>query len=196
MTQVTGLSSSLSTLSTSLSTLQATVTSLSNTVAGLPSSSNLNVAFVDAETPGGTVNGTNTAFTLAGTPSPATSLALYRNGVLQKVALDYTISGASISFLSVAVPQTGDFLQAFYRVAGSTAIPNFTDEESPAGTINGTNGTFTLLAAPSPAKSLLLYKNGMLLKQGGDYTLTGSSITFATSAIPQTGDLLLASYRH
>jgi hypothetical protein len=35
----------------------------------------------------------------------------------------------------------------------------------------------------------------MLQKTGQDYTLTGSTVTFAAAAVPQPGDTLLASYR-
>ena len=86
----------------------------------------------------------------------------------------------------------------------SSAVPNYSDAETPAGTINGTNATFTLVAAPSPAASLLLLRNGLVQKSGVDYTLSGSTITFASGAIPQaptiggvvTPDILLAYYRH
>jgi hypothetical protein len=190
MSQVTGLTSSLNTLQTNLASLTTTVNGLSSSGAGSTS-----FVFVDAETPAGTENGSNTAFTLAGTPSPAASLAVYRNGVMQTGGVDYTLSGSNITFLAVA-PKAGDVLQAFYRKAGSGSVPVFADDEIPGGTINGTNAVFTLAAAPSPALSLELYKNGLLLQQSGDYTLSGSTITFTANAIPQSGDLLVAFYRH
>jgi hypothetical protein len=72
--------------------------------------------FVDLETPNGAMNGTNAAFTLSMTPTPATSLLLFRNGLLQKMGVDYTLNGSSVSFLAGSVPQPGDLLQASYRV--------------------------------------------------------------------------------
>jgi len=71
--------------------------------------------FADGETPGGAVNGSNNAFTLAATPVPSTSLALYRNGLLQSPTVDYTLSGAVLTFNAGSIPQTGDVLRAFYR---------------------------------------------------------------------------------
>lgn len=76
--------------------------------------------FVDAEAPAGLVNGSNTTFTLANTPSPASSLVLYRNGILQKQGLDFSLTGNAISFLVVA-PQSGDVMQASYRLPASGA---------------------------------------------------------------------------
>jgi len=71
----------------------------------------------------------------------------------------------------------------------------FVDKEIPAGTVNGLNAAFTLAGAPSPASSLHLFRNGLLLKEGFDYTLTEATISFVVAAIPQPGDTLLASYR-
>ncbi len=71
--------------------------------------------FVDGETPAGTVNGVNSTFTLFQAPNPASSLELYRNGVLQKQSFDYNLTGASIQFLAASRPQSGDTLLSFYR---------------------------------------------------------------------------------
>jgi hypothetical protein len=179
-----------------LTTLTNTVAGLQATVNSLTASANTAV-FVDSETPGGTVNGTNTSFTLANSPSPATSFALYRNGLLQSPGVDYTLAGMTLTFLSASTPQTGDLLQASYRLPGSASASNFVDAATPTGTINGTNLVFTLAYTPNPVASVKLYKNGLLLSQSGDYTVSGTTITFASTATtPQTGDTLVVSYRH
>lgn len=77
------------------------------------------------------------------------------------------------------------------------AVPTGTqvNNETPSGTVNGVNTTFTLVSAPSPAGSLHFYKNGQLLyAAGADYTLTTNSIS-ATVA-PKTGDIISADYLH
>ena len=61
----------------------------------------------------------------------------------------------------------------------------FVYNETPSGTINGVNDTFTLAHAPNPSSSLTLTLNGQVLIQGSDYTLSGSTITMTT--IPLTG---------
>jgi hypothetical protein len=82
-------------------------------------------------------------------------------------------------------------------VCGSVLTGTMVDLETPSGTINGTNDTFTLANTPSPAGSLHLYKNGMLMLAGGaDYTLTGNTIVYVAGAIPKTGDVHRASYRY
>lgn len=82
---------------------------LSSTSAGLVSAN-----FVTRETPSGTVNGSNTAFTLANTPTVG-SEEVYLNGILQEpgAGADYTISGSAITYLTA--PLTGDKIRVSYR---------------------------------------------------------------------------------
>ena len=193
---VGSLSPTVSGLSTSLTNLTNTVTALTATVNSL-SGGNTSSVYVDAQTPTGTLNGTNKVFNLASVPAPSTSLALYRNGLLQSSGVDYSLSGGVVTFTSASTPLSTDILQAFYRIVGSGTSTTIVDAETPSGVNNGTNLAFTLANAPNPSTSLKLYKNGLLLASGGDYTISGATITFASTATtPQTGDALLASYRH
>ena len=74
--------------------------------------------FVDMEVPGGAMNGVSSVFTLSQAPSPAASLHLFRNGILQKPGTDYALTGSGVTFLSVSIPQVGDTLTASYRTGG------------------------------------------------------------------------------
>lgn len=68
----------------------------------------------DNEVPSGTINGSNTVFTLANAPSPASSLQLFLNGLLQTAGgVDYTLSGDTITYATA--PETGDAHVAWYR---------------------------------------------------------------------------------
>ena len=78
--------------------------------------------YADGETPAGTINGTNVTFTLANIPAPASSLALYRNGVFQQQGSDYTITNNVITFNAVSTPQVGDAVAAFYRITSPGLI--------------------------------------------------------------------------
>lgn len=74
---------------------------------------NLQNGSYQSETPGGSVNGSNTAFTLAAAPSPAASLFLFLNGArLEGGGVDYTLSSANLTM--TYAPQTGDILRAYY----------------------------------------------------------------------------------
>jgi hypothetical protein len=163
---------------------------------GVSSGTSVAAAFVDGETPSGIANGANLTFSLNQAPSPAISLSLYRNGIMLRQGLDFTLSGSSVAFVAGAIPQTGDVLMAFYRVAGAATAVNFADAEVPVGAINGVNTIFTLASIPNPALSLQLFKNGTLLKPGTDYTLSGAMVTFVPVSLPKTGDVIQAFYRY
>ena len=199
---VSGLNTTVTGQGTSVTTLTTNVTNLTNTVNGLSatvntlSASGATAQFADDETPAGTMNGANTTFSLANTPAPAASLTLFRNGLELAQGSDYLLNGAAITFATTNIPKSGDIILAYYRMAGTGAATNFTDNETPGGSINGTNLTFTLASAPNPAASLRLYRNGLLMAPVGDYTLSGSALTFTSASTPRTGDSLAAFYRH
>lgn len=81
---------------------------------GANSSSGLTTSnFVVRETPSGSINGSNTTFTLANTPTSGTE-QVFLNGILQDPGAgnDYTISGATITYLTA--PVSGDKLRCTY----------------------------------------------------------------------------------
>lgn len=168
------------------------------------SSSNTPPGFVDSEIPAGTINGVNATFTLANAPTPAASLALYRNGVLQSALLDYTLAGASITFRSGSLPQSGDSLVASYRLTAAadsasggsaTAIASSPASASgpqvlcsSAGTLTG-NTTFTRLGSCSIPSSLL--NPGDRLEVRYDFLHSGTAT--GAEAQVQFGGILLPS---
>ncbi len=153
------------------------------------------VTFIDGEVPAGVIDGTNASFTLANIPAPSTSLHLFLNGLLLQPTVDYTLSSAAITFLGASIPQPSDTLLASYRYGGLLPGVTFVDAETPAGSINGVNTTFTLANTPSSPGSVHLYLNGLRMSPGVDFTISGNTITFLAGSTPQTGDVLVASYR-
>ena len=67
------------------------------------------------------------------------------------------------------------------------------DDETPSGTVNGTNKEFTITHIPSPATSLKVYVNGQRTKLTDDYTFSGQTVTFVTA--PPTNSIILCDYR-
>lgn len=208
ISQVVGLASDLNAINSSLTTfnsvtqglnllisnLTTTVNGLSNTVGNLAGTTN--ALFVDAEAPAGTMDGSNTAFTLANVPALPSDVYLYRNGLLLANGVDYTMNGKAITFANGAVPQPADELLAYYRISGTGPSATFVDGETPGGALDGKNPTFTLVNTPNPAASLKLSRNGILLEQNIDYTLANQIVTFTSNAVlPGPGDVLLANYR-
>jgi hypothetical protein len=76
---------------------------------------------VTQEVPTGTINGTNTTFTLSAAPSPASSLLLFLNGVEQLPGTDYTLSGSTITYINA--PVAGDWHNAWYGAAPAASVP-------------------------------------------------------------------------
>ena len=101
------------------------------------------VAYADAEDPQGLVNSSNLDFTLVNVPQPASSLLLYRNGLLMTNPTDYSIvNGFTIRFMALSAPQTGDLLTASYRFANAgPIIGNQTSLNAPEILCSGTGTT-------------------------------------------------------
>jgi hypothetical protein len=101
--------------------------------------------------------------------------------------------GDSAAVGSAAVAARRDHKHAMMANPGGLTASNFVYGESPSGTINGVNPTFTLANTPT---GLSLYKNGLrqAAGAGNDYTLAAATITFLAGNIPQTGDVLMADY--
>lgn len=78
-----------------------------------------------AETPAGTVDGTNAVFTASG--NLLASHQLFVDRVLQVVGTDYTYSGATITFLAGSIPQAGALLLLYGTVpaAPGTGSPDW-----------------------------------------------------------------------
>lgn len=67
---------------------------------------------VKQEVPTGTINGSNTTFTLSESAHEQDSLMVFKNGLLQKYTTDYTLSGTTITF--VTAPATASELVIVY----------------------------------------------------------------------------------
>jgi hypothetical protein len=115
----------------------------------------------------------------------------------------FTIGRTAVINTSGQIDGAAGNLSDCVRVDGSSGpcgggglLPSFSDGEIPAGTINGTNLTFTLANTPSPVSSLAVYLNGLRMTQAVDYSVDSNAITFISAAAPQPGDVLTASYRY
>lgn len=96
----------------------------------------------------------------------------------------FTLSGDPDQYVQVGNLPSG----------GGLASTNFVYNETPSGTINGSNVTFTLANTPTSGK-VTIYKNGVLQAPTTDYTISGGTITFVTA--PNTNpysDILTANY--
>ena len=79
--------------------------------------------FVDQITPTGVQDGSNQTFTLPQAPNPASSLQVWLNGTLQQQSVDYTLSGATYTYL-FAVPEPAAAQLVSYRYDGTGVAPS------------------------------------------------------------------------
>ena len=84
-------------------------------------------------------------------------------------------------------------LQQIADNAGTGTSGDFTAiAETPVGTINGSNVTFTLSNTPAASAEVILTLNGLTQRNGIDYTITNTTITFASA--PATSTEIFAQY--
>lgn len=78
-----------------------------------------------------------------------------------------------------------------YKVAGTAPATDIYNEPVGVGTVDGSLAVFTLAQTPA-ANSLRLVLNGLLRREGVDYTRSGVAVTFGVA--PPANSLILASY--
>ena len=100
---------------------------------------------------------------------------------------------AAVGVATVAARR--DHKHGMIATPGGLTAANFIFNEVPTGTPNGVLATFTIANIPT-AGTLTVMKNGLRQQAGAgnDYTFTGTTITFLTGNLPQTGDILLVDY--
>lgn len=152
------------------------------------------------------VRGSGSGGNSGGSSSPAQLLITDVSGLGEELtlrpikAVGFTAGRAAVINNSGAIDGATGSASDCLRVDGTSAPCSasiqFVDGEIPTGTLNGVNAAFALANTPSPSSSVRVYRNGLLMKQGADYTVAGTTITFLPGAIPQSGDALLADYRY
>lgn len=71
-------------------------------------------------------------------------------------------------------------------------ISNIFVQETPTGTVDGVNTSFATTNNPIFTSAHLLFVNGLLLKQGTHYSISGNTITM--SIAPAIGQQLMSIY--
>lgn len=74
--------------------------------------------FWKQETPSGTINGSNKAFTLSQTPLENDVVEVYLDGLRQVPVIDYTISTTTITFVTAPALGQSVFVQYVQKIGG------------------------------------------------------------------------------
>jgi hypothetical protein len=144
----------------------------------------------------GTAAGTwDVAYTAAGGGGSVTTVSVVSaNGFAGTVATPTSTPAITLSTSVVGlIKGNGTAMSAATASTDYMAPTSFVVRETPSGTINGVNTTFTLANTPL-SNTEQLFLNGILLEPGAgnDYTISTNTITMLT--VPQTGDRLRVNY--
>lgn len=150
------------------------------------------------EVPGGSVNGSNTAFTTASQFSTG-SLRVYLNGQRLTPGSGVDYIEADQGFTMQYAPLSGDVLLVDYELSNSTLLigtNSIITGETPTGAIDSSNTTFAAARAYIGG-TLQVWLNGILQTLTTDYTeTTPASGIFTMIPAPVTGDVLRISYQY
>jgi len=134
----------------------------------------------------------------SGAPSRAADADAFAE--LQKGAFviveEGTANGATAWVQTATLTSFSDS-QTWTKLTAAATVDTWAFRETPAGTINGSNPTFTLANTPV-AGTESLYVNGLLQDPGAgnDYTISGLTITFEAGSEPVSGDKLRVTYTY
>lgn len=135
--------------------------------------------------PSGTINGSNTVFTLPQFTLGTTMV--YLNGVRQKVGNDYAETNDT-TITMVSAPESLDTLVVDFVVAGNSLVAG----EVPGGPANGTNTTFTT-SNHYATSTTSVFRNGVREQLNIGYTESGGNeIVFTTP--PRSDDVVVVDY--
>jgi hypothetical protein len=117
-----------------------------------------------------TGNGSTTAFTISSGRS-VNDVLVFVNGFQLTPTTDYTISGTTLTF-QTAPANNAEITYRYLPLGGAYTSANFTG--------NGSATTITIDAGRAVA-DVLVVVNGLTLVPTDDYTISGTTLTFATA---------------
>ena len=103
------------------------------------------------------------------------SVLVTENGIVQTPTTDYTVSGSTLTFTTAPGSGVGIQIRELAIAIATTVSPAYR-----AYTGNGVANTFTITSGLT-ANSLIVAENGIIQRPTTDYTVSGSTVTFATA---------------
>jgi len=117
-----------------------------------------------------TGNGSTTAFTIS-SGRTVEDVLVFVNGFQLTPTTDYTISGTTLTF-TTAPASSAEITFRYLPLGGTYTSANFTGD--------GSDTTFTIDAGRA-VNDVLVVVNGLTLVPTDDYTISGTTLTFATA---------------
>ena len=117
-----------------------------------------------------TGNGSTTAFTIS-SGRTVEDVLVFVNGFQLTPTTDYTISGTTLTFIT-APASSAEITYRYLPIPGTYTSANFTG--------NGSATTITIDSGRA-VNDILVVVNGLTLVPTDDYTISGTTLTFATA---------------
>lgn len=156
------------------------------------------VTLIQNETPTGSINGSNTAYTTVNVYASG-SLKVYLNGQRLTAGSGNDYVETSGGFTMQYAPATGDVLLVDYNLNNTAYIQGSNSliiNEAVSGLVNSSNTVFTVAKGSYVANTLEVYVGGSQKVRGTDYTETSpGSGTFTFTSAPTTGAIIRVNYQ-
>lgn len=135
------------------------------------------------EIPTGTVNSSNTSFTISKAPYSSTSTLVFRNGMFQTLGADFSVTN-NVNIVFTAAPTSGDEIVAVY---GRGNVVPYVYVQS-VTTVSVTANIISLTPSPqcSYTPGIAVFINGLQRVVETDFRATASSISFSYNLNPGT----------
>lgn len=122
----------------------------------------------------GIIDGSNLVFTVPTAFVGKSIIILDSQTFVQD--LDFTISGTTITYITA--PASDHIAANHYLICGgSLEAAAWAFDQTPTGTVNGSNTVFTLPASPL---QVVVYSDGVRAIPGTDYNISGATIIFVS----------------
>ena len=140
-----------------------------------------------------TGDGSDTTFTLSETPANSNSIMVFVDGILQKVATNYTLANNVVTFTSapdasadIEIKHMGG-LRSHVRRGPDYIYDNFTGD--------GSDTTFTLSNTSVTTNNAFVFYNGICLKPTTDYAINSSTGVVTFTFAPANASEIMVRYQ-
>ncbi len=133
------------------------------------------------EIPTGSVNSSNTSFTISKSPYSSTATLVFKNGMFQTLGTDFSVTN-NVNILFTSAPNTGDELVAIY--GRGNIVPYVYVQSITTVSVTTSSVAFTPSALCSYTPGVAVFLNGLQRVVNTDFTCSASGVGFTYSLNP------------